>query len=352
MSIRRKTLATLACLGVMGAAACGSDDSAGSSEKVEITVAGYSGVFKEQYTKAVIDPFLAKNSGVTVKYREFTGSADHLAAVRTEKGRPSIDVSIIDFNSSFVANKEGLYQPLDAALVPNMKDVAAQGQVPGGFGPAVTFDNLELMYNKKAFPTPPTSWTDLAKAEYKGKVVVHSAHTLFLALSLNHMAGGDYKNSIDPGVNEMKKIAPLVQTWSPKPDAYTPVANGTAVIGTAHNARAQLYIDKSQGAIGVVIPKEGVVVQVNTINLVKGSKQAKAAQQFIDYALSPAAQESFADAMFYQPTNTKVNLRPETKARTAAGMATADQLLEVDWSYVAERNSAWNERIHREVIGG
>ena len=72
-----------------------------------------------------------------------------------------------------------------------------------------------------------------------------------------------------------RRLAPLVQTWEPKPDVYTPIINGTADIGIGWNARSQFYHDESKGALAAVLPKEGSVFQVNVLNLVKGSPETR-----------------------------------------------------------------------------
>ncbi len=172
-------------------------------------------------------------------------------------------------------------------------------RVEGVGGVAVTFDNLVLLYNKDQVKTAPTSWNALWDKQYAGKVTIPAVPDIqgtTLTIITNKMAGGDdYKKSVEAGIKKLGELAPNVQTWDPKPDVYTPIANGQAALGIGWNARAQVYADTSGGKLGVVLPQEGSGFQINTINLVKNAPQSAAAKTFIDYALKPETQAAFTE---------------------------------------------------------
>ena len=171
----------------------------------------------------------------------------------------------------------------------------------------MTFDNLVLLYNKDQVKTAPTSWNALWDKQYAGKVTIPAVPDIqgtTLTIIANKMSGQeDYKKTVEPGIKKLGEVAPNVQTWDPKPDVYTPIANGQAALGIGWNARAQVYADTSGGKLGVVLPQEGSGFQINTINLVKNAPAGDAAKTFIDYALKPETQAAFTEAMFYAPTN-------------------------------------------------
>ena len=50
------------------------------------------------------------------------------------------------------------------------------------------------------------------------------------------------------------------------------------------------------------------------------------------YALSPEAQKAFTERMFYGPTNTKAEIRPDIAARTSAGPENKPRVIPVDWN--------------------
>lgn len=344
----------LAALLAVALTACGGGSSNGASGGTPtVTLMGYSGIVQDNYTKAVVDPFMKSHPDIKVNYVPGNSAADMLGTLRSQKGSPTTDVAIFDTSVANTGNKGGVFQPLDPKLVPNMKDVAKRGQVEGNFGPAVTFDNLVLIYNTDKVKSKPTSWNDLWDPNFANQVVIDAApdlQGLSLMVIVDKMQGANYKQTIDPAVKKLAELAPNVQTWKPNPDPYTMIINGSAMVGIGWNARAQYYTDQSGGKLGVVIPKEGSVFQTNSINLVKGAPNAKAAQTFINYALSPEAQAAFTEQMFYAPTNTKAKISKEAQSRTATTPERLSKIIEVDWNYIAAHNGDWTQIWQRKIL--
>ncbi|MDQ4055504.1 MAG: ABC transporter substrate-binding protein [Actinomycetota bacterium] len=352
----RTTAFALAGLSAAAAlAGCSGTEAADDSESSgEVTLMMYSGVVQDNYTEAVVEPFMEKYPDITVNYVPAESSSEMLASLRAEKGNPSTDVAVMDVSVAATGNEEGIFQPLDPEKVTNLANIDERGRVDGNFGPAVTFDNLVLLYNTDEVAESPTSWDALWSNEAAGEVAIDAApdiQGLSLMMITNKMEGADYTQTVEPAVERLEELAPNVQTWAPNPDSYTMVTNGSATTGIGWNARAQFYSDESDGNLGVSIPEEGSVFQINTINLTEGSDSPEAAQTFIDYALSPEAQAAFAEQMYYAPTNTETELSPEVRERTATTPERLSQMLDVDWSYVAEKNDEWTEIWRRQILG-
>jgi putative spermidine/putrescine transport system substrate-binding protein len=261
-------------------------------------------------------------------------------------------VVIMDVSVSKAGTDEGLFDKVDESVSKNVADLYPAGRVEGVGGVAVTFDNLVLLYNKEQVKTAPTSWNALWDKQYAGKVTIPAVPDIqgtTLTIIANKMAGADdYKKSVEPGIKKLGELAPNVQTWDPKPDVYTPIANGQAALGIGWNARAQVYADSSGGKLGVVLPQEGSGFQINMINLVKNAPGGSAAKTFIDYALKPETQAAFTEAMFYAPTNSKAKISQTALARTAAG--SMDRMISIDWIAVAGIRDAITEQWRRRVI--
>ena len=152
-------LATLAV--VAGMAACSSAAPAAN----EITLLGYqTGGFREQYTKAVIEPFEQAHPGVRVTYYGVRNSATELAVLRGHKGQdspPPADVTIIDLSVAKIASDEGLLEGIRLDRVPNAQTLHALGAELGALGLPVTYDTLALIYDTRVVSPAPTSWTAL-----------------------------------------------------------------------------------------------------------------------------------------------------------------------------------------------
>jgi putative spermidine/putrescine transport system substrate-binding protein len=319
----------------------------------EITLQAYAGIFQDNYTAAVIEPFQKKYPGVKVTYFQGGSSAQMLANLRAQKTSPQIDVTIQDVSVQKIANDEGLYAELDPAEIPSLGELFPQAKVAGKFGPAVTFDHFTLIYATEQVKPAPTGIKDLWDPKNKGLIAFAAAPDIIgltLTILTTKMEGSDYKQSIDPGVKKLKELAPMVQTFEPQPDNYTLIINGTARMGVAWNARSQIYSDLSKGKLGVILPAEGSVFQINTINLTAGSKNPAAAKAFINYALSAEAQKAFTERMFYGPVNAKAEVSPAALKRTAASPESMAKMVPVDWIYVSTVRDRWNERWRREII--
>lgn len=330
-----------------------SGGSGGSGGKQTVTFMGFYGTFQDSFTKTVIKPFEKANPDISVKYVPIQNSAEVLAKLRATKKSPTADVALMDSSVAPTANKEGLFTKLDTAKVPNLADLVDEARSVDGYGPGLTLDSLAILYNSKAVDKAPTSWNDLWDKAYRGKLAMPIADTRGVALivALEKVLGEDYKKDIDPAIDRLKELAPSVETWQPSPDPYTAVQSGEADVAVGWNARGQFYKDSSDGVVQPVLPKEGTVKQINTINLVANSQHADAAQKFIDYAISAKAQKAFDDDAYYAPVNRDAELKPEVAARTTASAEQQKHQIPVDWSWMTTHYTAWVDRIKREVIG-
>ena len=66
--------------------------------------------------------------------------------------------------------REELFAGVTKAELPVLDELIPQAIVQAGFGPAVTFDNLVLVYDTTKVKGTPTSLAELWKPEYKGKI--------------------------------------------------------------------------------------------------------------------------------------------------------------------------------------
>jgi putative spermidine/putrescine transport system substrate-binding protein len=171
------------------------------AQQQTVTVMGYSGLFQERYTKAVVEPFMKANPGIKVEYFPMPNSAQMLGTLRAQKAAPQADVVIMDVSVSKAATDEKLLTKIDETVSKNVADLYPNARIADVDGVAVTFDNLVMLTNADQVKTAPTSWTDLAKPEFKGKVAIPGMpdiQGLSLVLILDKAAGGtDYLKSVD-----------------------------------------------------------------------------------------------------------------------------------------------------------
>ena len=338
-------------------AACAILASTAIAKAADITVMGYFGAFEKNYTTAVIEPFMKAHPDIKVTYFGVQNAATSLGNLRAQKDAPQVNAVIFDLSVAKIAKEEGLLADVDPAKVPNYADIADIGRELGGYAMPLTYDTLAMIYNHDAFPQAPTSWEALWDPSQKGKVIIPAQgggdiQAILLTVIANRLAGeNDYRKTIQPGVEKLVKLAPSVQTWEPKPDAYTLVGNGTATISIGYNARSQFYFDQTGGRLRSVGPVEGTASQINVISAIEKAPDADATAAFVNYALSPQAQAAFAKIMFYAPTNTKAELDDATKARIPlTDPEQRKKLIPVDWMSIGDMRDDILQPWRRQII--
>lgn len=329
------------------------DAAANTSVSGSLNLLAYASVWQEQYQKAVIDPFLKLYPNVHVNYVAKGSSSDMLSSLQSE-GTPTTDVAIMDVAVSNSANKLGLFQKLDPADYSNLSHVEKQFQSTNGYGPVVMADAIALIYDTTKVKKKPTSWEALWDKKYAGQIGI-SAPPSGIGINLTAVAatleGEDFTKSIDKAVAKLKELKPNVATWVPSPDDYQSVITGQTVMDVGQNARAQYYSEQTGGKLGISIPKEGTVYQLNTINLRKGAPDEKIAKLFINYALSGKAQTAFAEALFYAPTVTDAKL-PADVAKRVVATDGSNKIIKIDQEWLSTVRGEWTDRWKREIIGG
>ena len=316
-------------------------------------VMSYSDIaFRTFYTQTVIDPF-NRIGPAQAEFVPGPNSAEMLGNLRTQKTAPQLDVVIMDTTTAAIACREGLVEPVTAELVPELSELDPIALKAGnGCGPGVTFDHLVIDYDAQAVTPAPTSLSVLADPAWRGKIALSAPPNIQgLALSAiyNQANGGDWRNA-DAGFAALKAIAPQVQTFEPQPDGPTLILAGTLDFASSWNARSQYFHEQSGGRLGVMLPKEGTVLQINTVNIVKGAPHRDAAVAFMRYALSAPAQKAFTEALYYAPVNTKAAIRPDVADRIATSPQNKDRIIDVDWNEMVKLRDNWTQRWRREVI--
>lgn len=312
-----------------------------------MTLMAYAGIFRDNYSAVVAEPF------GNVRYVDGGTSAQMLGTLRAQRADPQVDVVIMDVTTARIACAEGLVERLNPADFPVFAELAPTAREAGGAcGPAVTFDHLVLVYDTRSVPTPPAGFASLAEEQHRGRVALSAPPNiqgLALTAILAHHATGDWRN-IGAAMPVLRQIAGNAQTFNPSPDGYTMILADQVRFATGWNARSQLYRDQSQGRIGVVLPAEGTVFQINTINIVANGPNRARAAEFVRHALSAPIQAAFTERMFYGPTNQRAAVSEAAMNRTALAPQFRERVIPLDWAEMVTLRDAWNQRWRREII--
>jgi iron(III) transport system substrate-binding protein len=262
------------------------------AQKTELLV--YTALETDQI-KAYETGFYAAVPDVTIKWvRDSTGIIT--AKLLAEKNNPQADMVVGTSASSLaVFANEGMlqgYAPkgLDKIL-PQYRDPKNPPEWVGMdvYGAAICFNTVEAA--KQNLPKP-TSWKDLTKPVYKGKIVMPnpaSSGTGFLDVAgwLQMWGDADAWKFMD-ALHE--NIAQYTHSGSAPCKS---AGSGEFPIGISFEYRA-VTTKKSGAPIDIIFPTEGLGWDLEASGIMKTTKKVEAARKLMDWLATPAAMELFA----------------------------------------------------------
>jgi len=314
----------------------------------ELIVATFGGTFVDNSKKCHAAAF-EKTTGSTVKY--VLGSSVQTAAkLRAAGARAEFDVAYMDSQIVKQVKAEGLLQPLEPGKIPQWNDLYEASRDKDAYWVSMMFAGTIITYNTNLVKTPPTSWADLWKPEWKGKLAIpdisgtSGQQFLMAAARLN---GGSVEN-IDPGFEAIKKLKPNIQMMYTQPDQIIPLFERGDI------ALAVWYTDRTGAAalkgvpVAAAYPSEGAIGIVPTVSVPKASARRELAQKYIAVLLSPEGQLCFGQSQFAGPTNRKVQL-PADLAKLVPYGPLVQRMFFPDTDLVARKFPEWSERWGREI---
>ena len=291
-------LALVMILGVL--AACSKKEEAKTSDtEGELVVYGSC---EEEYLAAACAKF-EELTGIKTTYQRLSTS-EVPAKISEEKGKPSADVWFGGTNSPYdEAAADGL---LDNSYVPANASHLTKSiyKDPNGYWYGIYTGILGIMVNTDELNRlgleAPKSWDDLLKPEYKGLIWLSNYNTAgtaktFLNLILQlkgHDEGLKYLVDLDKNIQ--------VYTKSGSGPSKN-VGTGECIIGIGflHDGITQI-VDNGYENVQLIVPSDGTGCEVGPVAIFKGAAHPKAAQKFMEFALSPDCVELGAQHGSYQ----------------------------------------------------
>lgn len=267
---------------------------------------------------SVIDDF-KKETGIEVIYSTFESNEEMYAKLKLTSQSRGYDVV---FPSSYYINKmikDNMLQKIEHSKLSNFnqipkhllnKDFDPNNQyslpyVYGLTGIAVNKDDID--------PTTITSWADLWKPEFKGKVLLTSdtREVFHIALLLNGKSPNTQKEEdIKQAYELLLTLLPNVLVFnSDSPEV--PYVQGEVSLGMIWNGSAYLA-HKENPSLQFVYPKEGAVFWMDNYAIPKNARNVEGAHKFIDFLLRPENAKLVVERMGFSMPNegAKVLLDP------------------------------------------
>ena len=256
-------------------------------ETLVVSLWGFNG---DKLQEHLLGPFEeAENVDIVL---ETGNNADRLNKVKI-RGGSEVDVIYLTDAFSQTGVDEGLFQPVDRAMIPNAEGTYdAAKDIQGEFGPAYTIGNISVVYDASKVE-PITKWEDLWREDLKGQIALPEISTTggpLMVIAAAKAAGVDPYEDTDAAFAKLAELEPNVaKAYRTGSELVNLFSTGEATVGITQ--------DFVLGRLSEAVPtiefaelEDGSFAVFNTINIVEGSDKAELAHKFIDFALSPEVQ--------------------------------------------------------------
>jgi putative spermidine/putrescine transport system substrate-binding protein len=257
------------------------------------------------------------------------------------------DCVMINEIYSKVLRAEGHFEKLDLSKLAHYDDLypvakrASQGHAAVGL-----ISPIGIGYRTDLVATPPRSWADLwENPEFRGRLglynIKNSAGKMFLM-----MASKIFGSGIDDLDTGFAKLAELGRVYQTDFNMSTALATGEVIV--APFDFGEIARLRNQGLpVDCIIPEEGMMMWDQTFNIAANAGAREAAYAYLDFVLSPAAQELLMREFLVSPVNSKVTVPPELERDVPVHGAAMEQFIAWDWGLMNDNAEViarrWNE---------
>lgn len=273
-----------------------------ASAKEELNLFGWS----EYIPQEVIDGF-TKETGIAVNFETYASNEEMLA--KLVAGGAAYDLIQPSDYTAEVLIRQKLLAPIDADLVPNRKNIAADF-VGRAHDPKNQFTvpymagTVGIVVNTEAVKDDIKGYKDVFQAKFKDRIVVLNDTREIVSWALNTL--GLPVNHIDaaalekarPVVAEWVKLIKLYDSDSPK----TALLNGDVDLGVVWSGEAAI-LWKENKKFKYVLPAEGAHQWLDVLAIPATSPHKAAAHKFINYILRPEVSKLISEKFPYTNPN-------------------------------------------------
>ncbi|MER7127528.1 polyamine ABC transporter substrate-binding protein [Streptosporangium saharense] len=245
-----------------------------------------------------------------------------------------IDVAFVSGQYAQALNSAGLLEPIHPELIPNLANLYPEAKElafdPGNaFSVPYTWGTTGICYRSDLVKTPPTSWNDILNPpEDARKKVTMMTTERWLALPAIKALGMSVNTRNDQDLAKVKEKLVAAKANLLGYDDVTfgdRLKSGEAVMVEAWDG----WCPTSEKNIKFVVPREGSDLWVDTMVVLRGSKNKEAAHAFINFILDPKVHSWAALNILYKvPNKAAMDALPaELKQKNAPLQMSPSQLL-------------------------
>jgi putative spermidine/putrescine transport system substrate-binding protein len=321
---------------------------AAAQDKLVVSVWG--GSWRDMVANIIGKKFTAE-TGVPVEYIT-GGTIDRLNKEKLAKGNPESDITFTTSHVGWLYANDGLYEQLDLGKVPNARNLIEQAKISpyhiGTWAYVYTIGYRPDLLKGVAFE----SWAELWRPEVKGKLAAPDFDPSHLVTVAAMLSGGDAA-TWEKGQAKLKELKPSFKAfYTNDANSQQLIANGETPVQVILSMNAH-YMAGEGVPIALVIPKEGAVLGIDTVAIMKGSKHADLAYKFINVALDPQVQAEVAKFKKGSPVVRDAKVDPAI-AKLPGVFTTFDQwktqAIIIDHKLRAEKTAEWRKWFAENIM--
>jgi spermidine/putrescine-binding protein len=303
-----------------------------------------------------VDAAFQKSTGIKVVQDRSSSPVERITKLKVSLNDQKVDLVQIHDGLVPLAIKQGVVEKLnkDSPRMANVRNMIPQFW--NDYWVPMIFSAIGVTYNTKLVKNPPTSFADLWRPEFKGRIVLpevsHSIGTYIIPIGA--MAAGKDPKDEAAGFEMLKKMADLRPIWAKDTDSImNALRDEEAVIGLLY--KSQTYTVKGWNTpVEWVYPKEGGIPYISGTSIAKNTKNLEAAERYLDVTMDPDVQPFVTKVFNYPGTNKDMlsRLSPELKERAQFTQAQLDKLVTLDHEFMSDKRADWTQRWNRVVAGG
>ncbi|MBV6645651.1 MAG: Fe(3+) ABC transporter substrate-binding protein [Cyclobacteriaceae bacterium] len=254
-----------------------------------------------------------EESGIKINLVK-AGADELINRLELEGANSPADVLItVDAAKLNRARDKGLLQPLQMPTL----NIPEELRDPQDYWTALTFRARVIAYDKlKINPADITTYLDLSKNEWQGKVLIRSSSSVYnqsLLASVLYNEGEEVAKTWAAGiVNNMAR--------DPKGgdrDQIKAIASGVGELAVVNTYYVGLLLNSQNpeelaagNSVGIIFPNQetsGTHINISGIGITKHSPNRENATRFIKFLTSEDVQKIYASTSFEYPANANVN---------------------------------------------
>ncbi|MBP1154155.1 putative spermidine/putrescine transport system substrate-binding protein [Paenibacillus sp. PvR052] len=355
--MKKKWIGSLLSVSLLGLAlaGCGTENqeqsgtaAEGSGEPTKLVISTW-GFSEDFFKKEVYEPFEKQHNAQIVV--EIGNNAERLSKIK--QGSSQVDLIYLSDYYAQQGIEAGLFEQIDRSKIPNIEQIYDIAKAPLGeeYGPAYTIGQFGIAYSPKAVGKELNSWSDLWSPELAKKLTLPTITSTTGPMVLDaasHVSGSSSFNE-EQAFAKLKELNPQVVKYYNRTSEFVNMfAQGEIAAGPI----MEMYMKDLKAAVPdakFITPQEGAYAVMNTVNVVKGTKNKELAEEFINWHLSKEVQEKAAKAAIDSPVNKTLELQPEEVQGITYGTNVVDKLIMLDMKFVNENLKAWTDRWNREI---